>query len=363
MTELYIGNKKVNEIYAGNNIIEKVYKGSNLIYKKFKGLYVGYCNSTIAHDGSYDIYVSKNLKDWQFVYTVKTYNTGSSNNDWLICNTDNVFIFMLSAYNTGGGYGSKQIIRSEDGYNWSKITINNVPNESLSLINCNNEFFIGSRYQVCSRSVDGINWTTFSNNSEKFYYTDNQTYLGYTPGNNSVLYSTDKTNWTSKNISVYNVNEIINCNRKTIYYLKGKSDYSSTYNYSNDGGLTWQQKSFPESLSNIWINKGKTKFYLYGLDSNSTQKYYESLDGINWSVSTLQIGANSVYYQEIFIDDTYTYLKKDTALNNNIDVKCEIYRSFDETNWTKISEFTYQAQISLFGTIIAYPSLYINIME
>ena len=157
-------------------------------------------------------------------------------------------------------------------------------------------------------------------------------------------------------------NEIVNCNRKIISYEIGGESHIN-YNYSNDGGLTWEQKSFPESLSNVYINKGKTKFYLYGLDSNSTQKYYESLDGINWSASTLQIGADTYRCQEIFTDDKYTYHKKDTALSNNIDVKCEIYRSYDEINWTKISEFTYQAQINVFGTIIAYPSFYINIME
>ncbi len=329
MTELYIGNKEVNDIYAGNKMVKTVYKGNELLYMRFKGLYIAFSSvlAIIGYTTDIDIYISRDLKIWNLV---KSIHSPLQANAFIIGYNKNI----ITVYCTDGASAINEVATrtcfySYDGINWSSRSCSNIPERSKGIYFRNGLFYFLSVRGYYSVSQDCLNWTlkTFDNvpiNGGIEYDEINDSYVYLVNGR--PYYSNDGNNWiaTSTSLQTGDAEIIYNKGIFIIYSRYERDDSRQNYYYSTDGGHNWTQSLFPFLWNSIGLQKGQKYFYLTIADENNIQTYRSS-DGINWE--------SCDFSGTFFTDGNYTY-KTDATWN--VISPTKIYKSKNEESWTEI---------------------------
>jgi hypothetical protein len=269
---LLIGNNtnEPSEIWYGSNKVKEIYKGSELVWpKRFQGFI-----ATTALDSK--LAYSADGENWTLSAFVSV-----GNHD---------LHFFNNKLFTYGGY----IPYSNDGITWQKMYETNlfgigswssgaVGNGRIVMCNKAVRNNITRSYRVYY-STDGIVWNPSFNDYAPLYciaYGNNKFII--CSDNNTLFYSSDAINWTSK------IYERDNDWTEVVYgnnvFLMFNAIVYNDYARSTDG-TNWTSYTFPKSHLGLRIKYCNDKFIATGYYDSSVGWIYYSFDGIQWNEAT-----------------------------------------------------------------------------
>ena len=216
---------------------------------------------------------------------------------------------------------SDKALCSEDGINWSEITLPLSAN--WNSVAYGDSKFIAVAYDTgtAAYSEDGVNWTgvTLPDTAEwsEIAYGDGKFVVNKST-RTTIAYSEDGINWSTSNLpSRGGYSRIVYGNGKFLFINVTDEDGRGYKTYYSEDGINWNQGSLPSSYYWNSVVYGDGKFVAVA----SGNKIAYSEDGINWSLVTSSVGG---LHDIAYGDDKYVAITLNTG---------EATYSYDGIDW------------------------------